>query len=80
MIDYAKVETGDILEIVGEGAPGFEENGGLVRVIAKTLHGVKVENKSGETIEFVFNCGAARLKETEWKKDFPETANIEDKP
>lgn len=73
MIDYGKVEKGDILEVVGAGGPGFVENGGLVRVLGTTLNGVNVESKTGETCEFVFNCGAARLKETEWKADFPDT-------
>lgn len=77
MIAYAQTETGDILEIVGQGAPGFAKIGELVRVLGTTLHGVEVENKSGETCEFLFNCGAARLKETEWKKDFPPELTIE---
>lgn len=71
MIDYQKVEKGDILKIVGAGAPGHAELGDLVRVLEHTTNGVKVETKTGSTIEFVFNCGAARLEETEWKKDFP---------
>ena len=73
MIDYQKVNRGDILKIVRPGAPGYAENGDLVRVLERTLNGVKVEDKKGETCEFVFNCGAARLEETEHKKDFPET-------
>lgn len=76
MIDYGKVDRGDILKIVAPGAPGFAENGELVRVLKKTLNGVEVENKSGDTAEFLFNCGGARLEETEWKKDFPETNGL----
>lgn len=72
MINYQEVERGDILKVVGAGAPGFAEVGDLVRVLEKTLNGVEVEDKNGETTEFVFNCGAARLEATEWKKDFPE--------
>lgn len=70
-IDYAKVEVGDILELTGDGAPGYARNGDLLRVIEKTLHGVKVEDKRGEVCEFVFNCGAARLNATAWNRDFP---------
>ncbi len=70
MIDYDKVEKGDILKIVPPGAPGNYEMGELVRVISRTLQGVEVENKAGEKCEFVFNCGAARLEPTEWKDDF----------
>jgi len=71
MINYAEVERGDILKLVGSGAPGFAELGDLLRVLEITLNGVMVEDKNGDTTEFVFNCGAARLEETEWKKDFP---------
>ena len=71
MIDYAKVNKGDILRITGAGAPGYAANGDLVRVIERTAKGVKVEDKHGNPCEFVFNCGAARLEETEWKDDFP---------
>ena len=72
MIDYQKTERGDILKVVGAGAPGFAEIGDLVRVLERTKQGVKVEDKNGETTEFVFNCGAARLEATEWKDDFPK--------
>ena len=71
MINYAEVERGDILKLVGAGAPCFAELGDLLRVLEITLNGVMVEDKNGDTTEFVFNCGAARLEETEWKKDFP---------
>ncbi len=72
MIEYAKTGVGDILKITGAGAPGYAENGDLVRVTKKTLNGVMVEDRNGELSEFLFNCGAARLEETEWKSDFPQ--------
>lgn len=72
MIDYSEVKRGDILKIVGEGAPGMAELGDLVRVLKPSVQGVLTETKYGNTIDFVFNCGAARLEETEWKDDFPE--------
>lgn len=72
MIDYEKINRGDILKLVGAGAPGFGKLGDLLRVQERTLRGVMVENKHGETCEFVFNCGAARLEPTQWKKDFPD--------
>jgi hypothetical protein len=71
MIEYSKTNRGDILRIVGAGAPGFAPNGSLVRVLERTLNGVKVENPHGSVCEFMFNCGAARLEPTEWKNDFP---------
>lgn len=74
MINYQETNRGDILKIVGAGAPRYAKNGDLVRVIERTLNGVTVEDKKGDTCEFIFNCGAARLEETEWKNDFPEVA------
>ena len=71
MIDYTKTNRGDILRIVGAGAPGYANNGDLVRVLKRTINGVEVEDKNGKSCEFVFNCGAARLEPTEWKNDFP---------
>lgn len=71
MIDYEKTERGDILKIVGAGAPGYAQLGDLVRVTERTKLGVMVENKHGQQCEFVYNCGAARLEPTEWRNDFP---------
>jgi hypothetical protein len=72
MIDYEKTNRGDILRIVGAGAPGYARLGDLVRVTERTKLGVMVENKHGRQVEFVYNCGAARLEPTEWTNDFPE--------
>jgi hypothetical protein len=74
MIDYAKTERGDILRIVGAGAPGYAELGDHVRVIEVNRNSVWVEDRHGERCEFMFNCGAARLEPTEWKADFPSPA------
>lgn len=71
MIDYAETKKGDILRVVGAGAPGYAENGDLVRVTEVHHNSVKVEDRDGKPCEFVFNCGAARLEPTEWKEDFP---------
>jgi hypothetical protein len=72
MIDYSKTNVGDILKIVGAGAPGWAELGDLVRVTEVNVNGVWVEDKHGKKAEFLYNCGAARLEPTEWEKDFPE--------
>lgn len=74
MINYSETKVGDILRIVGEGAPGFAENGDLVRVVEVYSQSVKVEDGNGRTNSFFFNCGAARLEPTEWKDDFPKAA------
>lgn len=71
MIDYSQTKRGDILKLVGAGAPGYAALGDLLRVTEVSQHGVKVEDKRGETCEFVYNCGAARLEATEWREDFP---------
>lgn len=70
MIEYENTKVGDILKIVGRGAPGYANIGDLVRVIEVHKNSVKVENRDGETVEFLYNCGAARLEPTEWKEDF----------
>ncbi len=72
MIDYEATRRGDILKLVGLGAPGFCKLGDLVRVLNTTTNGVLVENKDGNRCEFVFNCGAGRLELTEWRDDFPK--------
>ena len=72
MIDYEKTNRGDILRLVGAGAPGYAKLGELLRVTERTKNGVMVEDKHGSSCEFVFNCGAARLEPTEWTNDFPE--------
>jgi hypothetical protein len=76
MIDYSKVSKGDILKIVGNGAPGFAQLGDLVRITEVHLNSVKVENRDGETAEFMYNCGAARLEPTEYKTDYTCPGNI----
>lgn len=77
MINYNETKRGDILKIVGRGAPGVYEMGELVRVTSTHPNGVFVENRDGKTCEFVFNCGAARLEPTEWKNDFPATEVVQ---
>ncbi len=72
MIDYKKTARGDIVKLVGEGAPGYAKLGDLLRVTRQTPDGVMVEDKNGEPMEFVYNCGAARLEKTPWRNDFPD--------
>ena len=74
MIDYAETKVGDILKIVSAGAPGYANNGDLVRVLSVHRNSVKVEDRDGETVESLYNCGAARLELTEWREDFPYEA------
>lgn len=63
MKDFNGVKAGDILMIVGEGAPGFASVGDRVRVV-KILSdpGVEVELlTNGHRAQFVYSCGAERL-------------------
>ncbi|WP_315069644.1 hypothetical protein [uncultured Clostridium sp.] len=71
MIKYPETNKGDILKIVGAGAPGYAKNGELVIVKEVTLNSVTVQNKNGETANFIQDCGAARLEQTEFKNEFP---------
>ena len=71
MIKYSETRRGDILRIVGAGFPGYVELGDLVRVLRVDVNGAMTETRTGQRIEFVFNCGAARLEPTEWRDDFP---------
>lgn len=71
MIDFSLTKPGDILKIVGVGAPGYAEIGDLVRVIKVHKQSVFVEDRDMNPMEFIYNCGAERLEPTEWKEDFP---------
>lgn len=71
MINYAEVKRGDIVRVVGAGAPGYAKLGDLLRIVEVHTNGVLVEDRDGKPCEFVYNCGAARLDPTEWKQDFP---------
>lgn len=75
-VKYSETNKGDILKIVGAGAPGMAQLGDLVRVTKVEQNGVHTELPDGKTIHFVFNCGAARLEETEWKDDFPADESV----
>lgn len=72
MIEYENTQRGDILRIVGAGAPGYAKLDDLVRVTTVQKNAVTVENRDGKVVDFMFNCGAARLEVTEWKEDFPD--------
>jgi len=71
MIKYSETRIGDILKVEVNGAPGFYEDGELVRVRKVTNWSVTVENKNGDVANFINDCGAERLQRTEWKNEFP---------
>jgi len=70
MIDYTKVAVGDVVRVVGVGAPGYAQLGDLLRITKVHANSVMVEDRDGNPCEFIYNCGAARLEPTEWKTDF----------
>lgn len=72
MIDYTKTKRGDILKLIGAGAPGYAQLGDLLRVKKVNVNSVEVENRNGDPCEFMYNCGAERLEPTEWTEDFPK--------
>ena len=61
MIDYGRVRKGDVLEIVGFGAPGFAAVGDRVQVVHVGLDNIVVEDRAGRWAKFVGNQGASRL-------------------
>lgn len=62
-IDYAKVQKGDKLRIVGMGAPGFAKLGDIVTVIhCNGFNRCDVVREDGQSASFVVTCGAARLE------------------
>lgn len=71
MIDYAKVQAGQKLRIVGMGAPGFARLGDIVTVMKCTAenHGrCEVRHDvTGRETHFVLTCGAQRLETVEEK-------------
>lgn len=66
MIEYAKVKTGDLLKVVGAGAPGFANLGDIVEVVSTNgSNRCDVRRADGETAYFALTCGAARLAPVE---------------
>ena len=47
MIDYGRAGNGDVLELVGIGAPGYAAVGDRVRVVHVGLDDIVVEDKAG---------------------------------
>lgn len=63
MIDYKEIKEGDMLKIVGAGAPGFAKLGDIVTVTScNGKDRCYVRNDSGEIVYFALTCGAARLE------------------
>ncbi len=75
MIDYGRTANGDVLEIVGFGAPGYAAVGDRVRVVHVGLDNIVVEDKADRWAKFIGNKGASRLRPAE-----PDAANSSDRP
>jgi len=62
MIDYVRAGKGDVLGIVGCGAPGYAAVGDRVRVVHVSVDSIVVEDKAGRWAKFIGNQGASRLR------------------
>ena len=74
-IDYGRPRPGDVVEIVGDGAPGYAAVGDRVRVVHVGLDYIVVEDKSGRWAKFIGNQGASRLRVAE-----TDVLNSSDRP
>lgn len=80
MKDFSQVKKGALLKLINAGAPGFEKNGELVRVVEVTNDlDATMENSKGEKCQFVQSCGADRLESTGLSGDFPIQTNLQEK-
>lgn len=62
MVNLESAKPGDILQIAGQGAPGFAKLGSYVKVFEKITDGLRVVRPDGWGMaDFVFQCGLARL-------------------
>lgn len=61
MIRYAEIKTGDVVKVVGLGAPGFVKNGEFLTVIETGEDYVRCEAANGGIARFNSICGAERL-------------------
>ena len=75
MIDYGRVREGEVLEIVGFGAPGYATAGDRVRVVHVGIDNIVVEDRAGRWAKFVGNQGTSRLRAAD-----TESVNSSDQP
>ena len=61
MIDFAKIEVGTIVEVVGMGAPGFAEIGDILKITQVEPNKVFAFRSDGKEVFFAITCGASRL-------------------
>lgn len=61
MIRYDELKIGDVVEVVGMGAPGFAKNGEHLTVIEVGKDYVRCQAENGGIARFGLQCGAERL-------------------
>lgn len=62
MIDFAKIQVGQKVRVVGMGAPGFAALGDLLEIVAVEPNRVYARREDGAEAFFALTCGAARLE------------------
>jgi len=67
MIDFKTIQPGDVVRVVGMGAPGFAELGDLLTITNVAYNKVWARRGDGKEAFFALTCGAQRLE----KEDAP---------
>jgi len=61
MIDFNTIKVGDIVEVVGMGAPGFAKLGDRLEITRVFSNKVFAKTFGGSEAFFALTCGASRL-------------------
>lgn len=62
MIDFATIQVGDRVRVVGMGAPGFAALGDILTIAKVQPNRVWARTDAGHEAYFALTCGAARLE------------------
>ena len=61
MIDFKTIQVGNLVTVVGAGAPGFAELGETLKITKVEHNKVWARKQNGDEAFFALTCGAARL-------------------
>ncbi len=62
MIDFATIQVGDRVRVVGMGAPGFAALGDILTIAKVQPNRVWARTDAGHEAYFALTCGASRLE------------------
>jgi hypothetical protein len=62
MIDFKTIRVGDVVRVVGMGAPGFAQLGDTLTITEVRQDRVYAKRDDGEQAFFALTCGASRLE------------------